>query len=222
MGTDIAGLTPDVLAQFFADDARGAELPRGRQEGGLANAMRTSIRCFCAHLHAAGLVAANPARLLRRARCAPPPPRGLHADEQKRLLDVLAAAEGPEAARDRMLVELLLGTGVRIGSALALDVDDIDFEHGEIALRRTKNDRPAVVVMPKALARKLRRFVGDRESGPLFVAKGRRISVRHAQRRLAGWLAKAGSPVGARTRSGTATRPGCSRGRGTCGWSRRR
>ena len=46
--------------------------------------------------------------------------------------------------------------------------------------------------MPKAVAKKLRRFVGDRASGPLFLAKGRRISTRHAQRRLAGWLFKAG------------------------------
>jgi len=54
------------------------------------------------------------------------------------LLEVLAKAKGDEAARDRMLVELILGTGMRIGSALALDVSDLDFAHGEITLRTTK------------------------------------------------------------------------------------
>jgi integrase len=91
-----------------------------------------------------------------------------------------------------MLVELLLGTGIRIGSALALEIGDIDFEHGEAALRTTKNDRPATAVMPVTVAKSLRVFIGDRTSGPVFLARDRRISMRHAQRRLAGWLAEAG------------------------------
>ena len=191
-GSNVADLAPELLARFFADGAAKNSCRGGPKRATSMNAMRTSIRCFCAHLRDAGLVAANPARLLRRARCAPPPPKALHTDEQERLLDVLGAATGPEAARDKMLVELLLGTGIRIGAALALDVEDIDFEHGEMALRTTKNDRPATGIMPVAVAQKLTVFLGDRASGPIFVARGKRISTRHAQRRLADWLAKAG------------------------------
>jgi site-specific recombinase XerC len=153
--------------------------------------MRTSIRCLAAHLHPSGLVATNPARLLRRARCAPPPPKALHPDEQRRLLAVLRAAKGAEAERDRKLVELLLNAGVRLGSAVALDVEDIDFAHGEIMLRTTKNDRPAVVLLPRDLACKLRTFVAGRAQGPVFLAGNRRISMRHAQRRIARWMAAA-------------------------------
>ncbi len=116
-GTDVADLAPDVLARFFANGAAKNSCRGGKKKAVSLNAMRTSIRCFCAHLHDAGLVAANPARLLRRARCAPPPPKALHADEQERLLEVLRDATGPEAARDRVLVELLLGTGIRVESA---------------------------------------------------------------------------------------------------------
>jgi integrase/recombinase XerC len=191
-GIDVDDLKPDVVARFFADNAAKVSCRGGPKRATSLNAMRTSVRCFCAHLRDAGLVGANPARLLRRARCAPPPPRALHPDEQKRLLDVLGAATGPEAERDRMLVELLLGTGIRIGSALALEIGDIDFEHGEAALRTTKNDRPATAVMPVTVAKSLRVFIGDRTSGPVFLARDRRISMRHAQRRLAGWLAEAG------------------------------
>jgi integrase/recombinase XerC len=190
-GTNVADLTPDLLARFFASDAAKTSCRGGAKKATSANAMRTSIRCFAAHLHQSGLIANNPARLLRRARCAPPPPRALHDDEQQRLRDVLAAATGPEAARDRMLVELLLGTGIRIGSALALDVEDIDFAHAELALRRTKGDRPATAILPAGVATRLKVFVGKRIAGPLFLAGDRRVSMRHAQRRLAGWLAKA-------------------------------
>lgn len=187
----IADLTPDLLARFFADGAAKTSCRGGPKKAVSLNAMRTSIRCFCAHLRDAGLVAANPARLLRRARCAPPPPRALHADEVERLRKVLANAAGPEAERDRVLVELLLGTGVRLGSAIALDVEDLDYQHGEISVRRAKNDHPVSVVMSKAVAKVLRQFVGKRDSGPLFLANDRRLSVRHAQRRISKWLAAA-------------------------------
>ena len=191
-GSQVTDLTPDLVARFFAADAARQSCRGGPKKAVSLNAMRTSIRCFCAHLHDAGLVPANPARLLRRARCAPPPPRALHSDEQKRLLATLKQARGAEAKRDRMLVELLLGAGVRIGSAIALDVEDIDFTHGEMSLRSTKGDRPGSVVLPARIAQTLRAFLGGRESGPVFMAGDRRVSMRHAQRRLAGWFRAAG------------------------------
>jgi integrase/recombinase XerC len=187
----LAAITPTTVAEFFSSDAARNSARGGPKRATSANAQRTSLRCFFRWAHESGLTPNNAARLLRRARCAPPPPRALHDDEQQRLRDVLAAATGPEAARDRMLVELLLGTGIRIGSALALDVEDIDFAHAELALRRTKGDRPATAILPAGVATRLKVFVGKRIAGPLFLAGDRRVSMRHAQRRLAGWLAKA-------------------------------
>src|SRR5262245_29457932 len=57
-GTDVADLTPDVLARFFASDAARNSRRGGSKKATSANAMRTSVRCFAAHLHDAGLVAA--------------------------------------------------------------------------------------------------------------------------------------------------------------------
>jgi integrase/recombinase XerC len=190
--TAVAKLTPDVLARFFGADAAKNSCRGGPKKAVSLNAMRTSIRCFASHLHESGLVATNPARLLRRAWCVPPPPRALRDDERNRLLAVLAKANGAEAERDRMLVELLLGTGIRIGSALALDVADLDFAHREITIRTAKNDRPCTVVMPASLVKKLKGFVAGRAEGPLFLAGDHRVSMRHAQRRLTGWFAAAG------------------------------
>jgi integrase/recombinase XerC len=185
-------VTPGIAAEFFASDAARLSARGGVKKATSANAQRTSLRCFFRWAHESGLTAANPGRLLKRARCAPPPPKALHPDEQERLLAVLAAATGPEAARDRMLVELLLQTGIRIGSALALDVSDIDFAHGEITMRTTKNNRPSTAVLPAAVAEKLKGFLAARTQGPVFQAGDRRISMRHAQRRVAAWLKAAG------------------------------
>jgi integrase/recombinase XerC len=189
---EIAEITPAVVAEFFGSDHARQSARGGLKKATSANAQRTSLRNFFRWSHESGLTAANAARLLRRAHCAPPPPRALHADEQERLRNALAKGTGPEAARDRMLVELLLGTGIRIGSAIALDVGDVDLEHGELALRKTKGNRPASALLPKALARELKAFLAGRADGPVFRAASRRVSLRHAQRRLTGSFAAAG------------------------------
>lgn len=189
--TSVADLAPAMLAEFLSSDVVKATVRGAPRRATSANALRTSLRCFCAHLADVGVIASNPARLLRRARCTPPPPKALHPDEQKRLLQVLADAKGVEAVRDRLLLQLLLGTGVRIGSALGLNVEDLDLDHGELVVRAAKNDRPFTAVVPKALVAALRRFIGARTSGPLFLAGDHRISLRHAQRRLAGWFVAA-------------------------------
>ena len=66
--------------------------------------------------------------------------RALTIDEQKRFLDFV------RANREYMgwlpLITILLGTGMRIGEALGLVWDDLDFEKRIINVRRTLNDRP--------------------------------------------------------------------------------
>jgi site-specific recombinase XerD len=90
-----------------------------------------------------------------------------------------------------MLIEVLLRTGIRIGSALALDVGDVDFAHGELTLRSTKGNRPATAILPADVAKRLKAFISGRADGAVFLAGDARISMRHAQRRLTGWFAKA-------------------------------
>ena len=102
------------------------------------NALRTSIRCFFGYLHEAGYLHENPARLLRRAICGSTRSRALSEEEQERLLDVLDRGETSEERRDQVLFKLMLMTGIRIGSALALDVNDVDLERGEVRLRRSR------------------------------------------------------------------------------------
>jgi site-specific recombinase XerC len=83
---------------------------------------------------------------------------------------------------------LLLGTGIRIGSAIALDIEDLDLDHGELTLRTTKGNRPTTSVLPAAIAEKLKAFLGTRTTGSVFMANGHRVSIRHVQRRIAHWL----------------------------------
>jgi site-specific recombinase XerD len=184
---DVAAITPTSLAKFLASPA-ARETRKGRERRpGSVNAMRGSLKGFCAFLHEAGHLPTNPARLIRRARCGSPPPRYLTAEEQAQLLKTLRREEGA-AGRDYALVHLLLSTGLRIGSALGLQVEDLDLARGEAVVRTTKGDRPAVVVLGKEIAKHMGWFTADRTRGPLFQG----VCVRHARRRVRYWTERAG------------------------------
>src|SRR5438093_6153642 len=187
---EVAALDHEAIARFLASPWAKERALGGQKKASSVNALRTSVRFFCAYLHQAGHLAENPGRLVRRALCAVGPPKGLAVEEQDRLLAVMAGTPGPETARDHALFHLLLATGVRLSAALGLNVEDLDLAGGEFTIR-TKGNRSERVFLGEAIQGHLRRYVGDRTSGPLFLARGGRVYRRHVQRRLSEWARKA-------------------------------
>jgi len=189
----VSDVTDEHLASFLASGA-ARNRPDGKpKRPGSMNALRSSLRTFFAYLVEAGLIETNPARLIRMAICSPPPPRALRDHEEVKLRAVMEAAEGGEARRDLVLFELMLATGIRLSSALALDVEDLDLEAAVIHLRVVKRGGEQRVFMCRRALDLLVEFVGERRSGPLFQSvSGRRITCRHAQRRFRRWRHRAG------------------------------
>jgi site-specific recombinase XerD len=188
----VEDVTHEDLARFLNSDQARQRLDARPKRPTSTNALRSSIRTFFSYAHAAGLAPTNAGRLIRRARCAPPPPRGLSLDEQRRLLETLAKATGEAAERDRVLFELMLASGIRVGSALALNVGDVHLERGELLLRTTKGDRPMTVYFNARVGALLAGLIGDRLAGPLFESRHRRrISARQVAARLAHWCREA-------------------------------
>ncbi len=171
----------DIARLLSAPAARTR--PDGRAKKATSmNAMRSSVGQFFRYAHEAGWIASNPTRLIRRAITGRPLPRALADGEGARLLAAITDE------RDHALFTMLLGTGIRIGSALALDAADVDFERHEVLLRRAKGDRVERVYIPKAVAEVLARHLAGRRDGRVFTG----IGARHAHRRLRHWLAAAG------------------------------
>lgn len=182
----------ETLATFLASPTARSRTDGKTKKATSANALRTSMRTFFRYAHEAGYCRSNPARLVRRALCGSPPPRAMSDEEQGRLLLALAAGVGPEAKRDHALFALMLGSGIRLGSALALETRDVDLKRGELALRRTKGDVPTSVPLSRAVIAHLRCYLQGRSNGPLFTGRGgRALSARHAQRRLGIWCERA-------------------------------
>jgi len=192
-GCELSQIGHEDVARFLSSP-EATTRPDGRRKKATAmNAMRSSLKTFLQYGHRAGYVPKDPGRLIKRALCGTPPPRVLPEAELARLLDMLKATTSPASKRDYALIHLLAATGIRVGSAIGLNVEDLDLANAEIWLHVTKGDRPDKVFLHEKIRGHLQAFSAGRTQGPLFTAKdGKRISTRHFQRRFAAWLKKAG------------------------------
>jgi len=110
---------------------------------------------------------------------------------------------GRGALRDRALVELLYGAGIRVGELVALDVRDIDLHSGDVRVWG-KGGKERVVPLPEAARNALGEYLDQRRrpgvlSEPLFPSlrskKGempRRLDPRDVRRILRKRAARAG------------------------------
>jgi integrase/recombinase XerC len=91
------------------------------------------------------------------------------------------------------MFSLVLGTGVRLGSLVGLNVGDVDFVSGTIRVNGKGNVEHLLYLTPH-LRRLIKRFLAGRAgaSEPLFLSTlGRRLGPRQVQLRFARWLAHA-------------------------------
>src|SRR2546430_14042603 len=101
----------------------------------------------------------NPAAAVATPRKTRRLPRTLSPSEAERLIDA-AAGTTPRSLRDRALVELLYGAGLRVGEAVGLGKTDVDLEQRLVrATGKGSKERivppgpPAAHALPRHLSR---------------------------------------------------------------------
>lgn len=101
-------------------------------------------------------------------------PRSLSVEEARRL--VLACPDATALQRrERLMVLLLYGCGLRTGELCALDVADIDRERRELTVHKAKHDRPRTVPIPGGVFTELLAYLLERgKRGALFRTEARR------------------------------------------------
>jgi integrase/recombinase XerD len=104
-------------------------------------------------------------------------PKSLNLEEAERLVHA-TATPGPNGRRDRLMILLLYGCGLRTSELCSLDVGDINRERHELSVLKTKRDRPRAIPIPEALYTELLAYLLDHgKRGALFrtSVKARRI-----------------------------------------------
>ena len=91
----------------------------------------SAVRAFHRFCAAEGTAERNPASRVARPRPMRRLPRPLSVDDVGRLLEA-PRAETPTGLRDRALLELLYGAGLRVSELVGLDVDDVDLDDGTV------------------------------------------------------------------------------------------
>ncbi len=159
--------------------------------------VKMSLRAFFRYLVDAGVIATNPARVLKYRRDHRVP-EVLSDVERERLRGVLAKTEGWRGARDAAVVALLLGTGMRLASLVALDAADVSIEDRAVLIRRLKGGGETRKALSETVRARLAAWIMARLKLPtnrpeLFVSgQMRRLSSRQVQVIVRRALAAAG------------------------------
>lgn len=91
----------------------------------------SSVRSFHRFLLREGAAERDPAAGLRQPKLPRSLPHPLNVDEVARLLEA-PQVDTATGLRDRALLELLYGSGLRVSELVGLDVDDVDLEEGAV------------------------------------------------------------------------------------------
>jgi integrase/recombinase XerC len=149
-----------------------------------------AARTFTAWAHRTGLLPADPGAQLASPRPHQTLPPVLRQDQALALVERPDTDDGPLGLRDRLVLELLYATGIRVGELVGLDVDDVD-RHRRVVRVVGKGDKersvPFGAPAEEALGAWLQRgrpALASSGSGPALVlgAKGRRIDPRTVRR----------------------------------------
>ncbi|TOH14140.1 tyrosine recombinase XerC [Vibrio parahaemolyticus] len=167
---------------------------KGMREGMKASSLATrlsSLRSFFDFLILRGEMSANPAKGVSAPRKKRPLPKNLDVDEVNQLLEV--NEDDPLAIRDRAMMELMYGAGLRLAELVSVDVRDVQLRSGELRVigKGDKERKVPFSGMATEWAGKWLRVRGDLAAPgepALFVSKlGTRISHRSVQKRMAEW-----------------------------------
>ncbi|MEZ8826701.1 tyrosine recombinase XerC [Vibrio amylolyticus] len=173
---------------------------KGMRDGMKPSSIATrlsSLRSFFDFLILRGDLSANPAKGVSAPRKQRPLPKNLDVDEVGQLLEV-DDDNDPLSIRDRAMMELMYGAGLRLAELVDINIKDIKASAGEIRVVG-KGDKERKVPFSGEAKEWVGRWLKHRsdfangDEKALFVSKqGVRISHRNVQKRMAEWGQKQG------------------------------
>ncbi len=125
-------MSPATVSVSAINAYFGQLVNKGRKPSTLARKL-SSIRHFFAYLKDKEVIARNPAESYRTPRIARYHPDYLSVREIERIIKA-ADESGSWALRNRAIIEILYGSGLRISELIDLKISDIEFEAGYVTV----------------------------------------------------------------------------------------
>lgn len=133
------------------------------------------VRTFFRWAMREGLVVASPAERLRAPKVRRPLPRVVEVDEAAQILDA------SENVRNRAILEVAYGAGLRVSELSGLDIGDVDLDAGMVRVRLGKGRKDRIAPLGASGVTAVRELLAMNPTveGALFLNRfGRRISTR--------------------------------------------
>lgn len=163
---NVGGVRRNDIVDFLAE-----ELEEGMKRS--TRSRRTAaIRMFFRYLRERRLIKANPAELIESAKKEMLLPKILSEQEVKSMLETIDG-DDPRSLRDRALLEVMYGCGLRVSEACGLKMDNV-VANGELLRVLGKGSKERIVPIGTAAANALRRYY---ESARGFFTRGNQDEV---------------------------------------------
>jgi len=197
------GTAPDEVTSAMIDEALTSPLVAISARGSVRSPasmhrLKAAVRSFFTWAEQNGIVRENPAGSLTLRRLPRTPPKFLTEAEKRRLLKELRGRPSSLAVRDRVIIELFLGTGIRLQELVDLDIEDVDLDAKHLRVL-AKGSVPQVKFLKSTLRSLLRSYLverrrrGNGECRAMFLSnRGTRISPGQVANRVKYWLNKVG------------------------------
>lgn len=154
-----------------------------------------SLKAFFGYLHRIGEIKVNPTALLSSPKLEKHLPEFLREDEINKVLESIDQ-DSTAGRRDRAVLELFYGTGMRLSELIHLNVEDIDLLSGTVRVYG-KGGKERVLPVGKYAIKQIKSYLLQRKAfhpkeemgGALFInRRGERMSPRGVQLLVKKWL----------------------------------
>lgn len=125
------------------------------------NRKLATLRAFYGFLAAKKKITANPMLRIVALKTDKPLPHYIEEKPMEKLLDEVVFDEGFEGQRDKITLELLYGTGIRLAELLGLTLNDVNFYEGQIKVLGKRN-KERIIPITKGLQQQLQTYIEKR------------------------------------------------------------
>ncbi len=158
----------------------------------------SAVRSFYHFLQREAQCKLNPALEVRAPKGKKRLPDTLDADQMGRLLEF--RVHDSLSARDKAILELFYSSGLRLAELVGLDLSSLDFAEHTVRVLG-KGSKTRIVPVGRYAIAALKKWLLERSTSAdlnetaVFLARGRRMSVRSVQLRVAAWARRQGLSV---------------------------
>ena len=184
----VSDMTTQHLRDFFASQSRLKPATRARRQ--------TSLASFFAWAYRHELIPSNPMQRIDRVKVE----YALQRTPDREQIEAIFKHIPKDKLRDRLLFQLLFETGIRIGEALSLYIEDLDFtqDDEQMTITGKGQHRRTILLDDPQLVVLIKRYIQQQsyQNGPLFRAhknyQGGSIRYQSARELWAKYCEKAG------------------------------